>query len=262
MMIKLILLWIALAAVARAEQMPDVVGEAFDLSGDVILYKELHYYSHDGLQQQVIYRSLSGEEIARKSLDYSYGNKVPAYRQQNNLVNESVEVLWLENKLVLSYSTEAGQKLEKNTFDAPESLVIDAGFNFFIQQQWLPLIAGEKLKFSYPVPTRSTIIDMEISRVNCFDEQSLDICFRIEADNLLISWLMDPIEISYHKYSQQLSRYRGLGNVVDAAGDTLKVDIRYYYPDQACQDSAGCDKRPVKQQMGQGDSRQAIIYTL
>jgi hypothetical protein len=219
---------------------PDVIGEAYDLAGEQLLYTEYHYYSDDGLRQQIIYQSADGVEIARKSMDYQAGATVPAFRQDNTRHDEYVEVSWRQDKLVLSYVRDGGDTVSEKVIAAPDSLVIDAGFNAFIQQQWQDLTAGETIGFAYPVPTRSTIMKMKISRVDCDEKNRQPVCFTIKVDNFLLGWLLAPIEVTYDSRSRQLLRYRGLSNVLDANGDGMKVAIRYSYPQQACGEAADC----------------------
>ena len=55
------------------------------------------------------------------------------------------------------------------------------------------------------------------------------LCFKTQPDGLLFRLLLTPIELSYSRHTQQLLRFRGLGNIADKNGNLLKVDIRYNY---------------------------------
>ena len=63
---------------ALAQDWPlQVVGRAFDETGEQLLYSEYHYCGSE-LACMIEYRKPDGELIARKDLDYSYGPHSPA----------------------------------------------------------------------------------------------------------------------------------------------------------------------------------------
>ena len=47
----------------------------------------------------------------------------------------------------------------------------------------------------------------------------------------LLSWLLDPVKLTYDEETQRLLTYRGLTNIRNKDGEGIKAEIRYTYPD-------------------------------
>jgi hypothetical protein len=58
-----------------------------------------------------------------------------------------------------------------------------------------------------------------------------------------------------------LSQYRVLGSVLQTRGNVMKVEIPDYDLVGSCNDSAGCEKSPLRKPLGQGDFYEVITYT-
>jgi len=216
------------------------VGEAFAINSEELLYRETHCQSDDKLTHKVLYKNADGESIAHKSIDYGNGFSMPSFKQTNFQTSEETEVIVDKNQVTLSFisaNREQKQKtFEKNAFsDLP--MVIDAGFDAFIRENWDSLVAGDKLYFQFPLVTRSVVIRLRASASSCSFESSNSQCFKLEMSNWLYRMLADPIELGYDRDQKQLIRYRGLSNIENVSGVGLDVDIRYSYGDlplQAC----------------------------
>ncbi len=212
-----------------------VVGSAFSLGDGQLLYREYHYYSKDLLDHRVIYRSPDDEPVADKTLDYRSGFTTPSFVQQDELYPQLIDVKLQEDRLSIKY-VQKGDSPEKKTLKAKVPLVIDAGFDYFVRENWQSLIdTGKSMDFYYPAPTRLSLMELRMQHQPCSEEirpgeEVSAECFTITSANWLIRVLIDPIEIAYDPQTQQLLRFRGLGNVFDSGGSGMKVDIQYCYP--------------------------------
>ena len=111
-------------------------------------------------------------------------------------------------------------------------LVIDAGFDRYIGDNWESLIADKPRRFRFPVPTRASLVTLKIESAACSFDAKEEQCFKLEMSNWLLSMLVAPIELAYHNKQHYLSRYRGLANIENAKGEGMVVEIRYSYPPQ------------------------------
>ena len=216
------------------------VGEAFSINSEELLYRETHCQSDNKLKREVLYKNPEGESIAYKSIDYRNGFSTPSFKQTNFQTNEETEVTIEKNIVTLSFTDanrEQTQKtFEKNAFsDLP--MVIDAGFDAYIRENWDSLVSGERQQFQFPLVTRTALIELQVSASSCSFQSENSQCFKLEMSNFLYRMLASPIELGYDPGQKQLIRYRGLSNIEDENGKGLDVDIRYSYQDlprQAC----------------------------
>lgn len=195
----------ALPAPAQ-EGEPDVVGTAYDTSGQQLLYRELHFCSDGQLQCKVDYRDPTGAGIAFKELDYSPGPHQPALVMRD-----------LRNDL------------EHVVAASGDELVVDAGFDNYVRSRWDDLSAGEAVRFRFKVVGFDDPIRMKALRQpDCPAEQ---LCLKVTVDSWLLGIFADPIELTYARDSQRLLRFRGVSNLRGPDGESQTVDIRYTYPD-------------------------------
>lgn len=236
----LVFTWACFTAVQATQTKVFSIGEAYSISNEELLYRETHCQSDDKLHREVLYKNPDGESIAYKSLDYRNGFMVPSFKQTNFQTNEETRVTLDDEKVTLSF-TDANreQTLEtltnKNSADLP--MVIDAGFDAYIRQNWDSLVAGQSQSFQFPLASRLTLIELQVSESSCSFQSDNSQCFKLEMSNWLYRMLTSPIELGYDRTQKQLIRYRGLSNIEDENGTGLDVDIRYYYGDiplQAC----------------------------
>tara|TARA_R110000823_G_scaffold27609_3_gene80303 strand:+ start:3187 stop:3879 length:693 start_codon:yes stop_codon:yes gene_type:complete len=203
-----VLLGMAIAVSAAAvEGRPDVVGSAYDESGDELLYRELHFCRDDSASCTVDYRDPAGTTIARKKLDYSSGSHRPSLVMRDLRTDKEYAV--------------------EPEVDAPSATVVDAGFDNYVRSQWSTLTAGEPVHFRFKVVGFDDPIPMKAQQeAGCAEGK---VCLKVTVDSWLIGWLADPIELTYARDSQRLLRFRGVSNLRGPDGESQKVDIRYTY---------------------------------
>ena len=82
----------ALSGVAANQSLPHIVGDAFGLQSNDLVYRETHCNSEDALSSEVFYQRNDGTLIAHKSLDYRSGHTTPSYVQHNIQAGEKIRV--------------------------------------------------------------------------------------------------------------------------------------------------------------------------
>jgi hypothetical protein len=237
LMLALLILSRPLAADVKTGE---TVGLAFDLKSDQLLYRETHCVSADKLAREVIYRDAGGKLIARKLLDYSSGATTPSFVQHNFYSRELVEVAYEQGVVSMAVVDADSRETHKSGSVKPSAklpVVIDAGFDVFVRQNWDSLVAGNSLEFQFPLADRERLVDLRIKPLGCSYPTQTDQCFRLDVANWFLRMLVKPIELGYDVERRRLTRFRGLSNIGDENGNGLVVDIKYDYqdiPGEAC----------------------------
>lgn len=211
----------------------DIIGEAYSLKDQSLLYREYHQINNT--DHLVIYRDPQDKEFSRKTLDYSPSDFAPSFKQYNQWSGELISVNNQQHTLELSYTNEEKDIKKTNTkvINASDTLIIDAGFNRYIQQNWQQIIDGEYTPFNYALADRQDIVKLAIEHADCQQPvEKSQTCFSLGVNNRLLRWLIGSLNLVYDKESKQLMRFTGLANINDQDGKGLKVDIQYYYPAQ------------------------------
>ncbi len=196
---------VAFASASAMEREPDVVGSAYNESGEELLYRELHFCQEGAATCTVDYRDASGDTIARKELDYSPGPHRPS--------------------LVMRDLRNSSEYVVEST--AVDATVVDAGFDNYVRSRWDALTEGEAVRFSFKVVGFDDPLPMKaLKEEGCTEEK---LCLKVRLDSWLIGWLADPIELTYARDSQRLLRFRGVSNLRGPEGESQTVDIRYAY---------------------------------
>lgn len=239
-------LLLALTALATApgtyatESSGRAIGEARDLKTDEFLYREIYCANGNPDEMEVIYRNDEGNLLARKLLDYSSGRTTPSFVQQNFYSSEVIEVGLTAGNVTMTVVDAANSETKKASStrtDGQVPVVIDAGFDEYVRNNWDSLLAGDKHSFLFPFAERDKLVELRIKKSACTYPSGTHQCFRLELSNWFIRMLVSPIELGYDPELQRLMRYRGLSNIGDGKGNGSVVDIRYDYqeiPERAC----------------------------
>ena len=185
-----------------------IIGEARDLSSGELLYREHHRCEDDGILCSISYVDEGGAVIAKKTMDYSRGDITPLLQ-----IND----YRFERELVIDAEAKAG-------------LVVDAGFDNFIRNNWQELSRNNKVSFNFLIPGRDSPLKMEAHQSKSGDCESSALCLVVALDNWLLAAITDPILLTYSRESRRLLRYRGISNLASNDGKSQEVDILYSYP--------------------------------
>ena len=209
------------------------IGIVKNSDGEVV-YEEHHKHKADtkGGITQVEYIDPNDKLIAEKTIDYDCRASAPNYILSMNQADDWVEqVQWQSNKLVV---TQPGSKKELDA-DASQSLVIDAGFDNFVFENWQALNQGQEKEIDFlHVPGNSLfplVIKMESgnSDVELSDDVVL---FKIKPENKLFRLFFEPIYLAYNKNSKQLDYYSGPTNLrgeIQGLKKSKQIAIKYRY---------------------------------
>jgi len=184
----------------------EATGSARSVDGGELLYREFHRCEPGGVHCRVEYRGADEHLFAFKQLDYSRAPWAPSVHFEDSRHDEQ-------------------QTIEADKVDA--GVVIDAGFDNFVREQWPALVAGETVVFEFqpvaldrPIAMRATVEE------NCERER---LCIRVQPNNWLLGLVVQEIDLVYSRAGQRLLEFRGVSNIADSEGRSQAVEIRYEY---------------------------------
>lgn len=223
-----LLLCLLLAGPASA--FDTLIGEAFDLDSDELLYREYHRYTRENGQlatAEVEYRAPDGRLIGTKQIDYRPSLYRPAFHTElyDGRYVEGME--YVDDGLRVYQRKGEDAREKSRIIPAREAMVADAGFNNYVARRFDDLVDDRQVQFQFVVPSRLTAIKFDARRTG---ERKLEatpvVDFRVELSSFL-SLFIDPLILSYDPVSRQLIEYRGLSNVRAPDGEPYVARIRY-----------------------------------
>lgn len=218
----------------------DIIGEAFSVDGEQLIYREYHFLNSSDRTHRVVYSWPNGETFAEKSVDYSTGFTTPSFLQKDQQTGELITVEVEQNAITLRQSrSSSSPSAARETVLRPDNqLVIDAGFDHFVRRHWQALLAGDVMDFAFPSVHQQTLYQLRIRHQVCNVDTAAAKsgaereCFIIEPQNWFARIWVQGIELVYQRADQRLLRYTGIANILPA-GEDNRVDIRYHYADSA-----------------------------
>ncbi len=161
---------LAAPASGYAKPVGETIGEAYDLDSEELLYRETHCLIADESERKVIYQDGEGELIALKRVDYASGEITPSFVQQNFYSSQRIEVAMEQDQVTMSVFDADNPEAAEVSSEAPAPgtpLVIDAGFDPFVRNNWDALVDGEIKEFAFPFAAHSSLVDLRIRRFGC-----------------------------------------------------------------------------------------------
>lgn len=218
-----------------ASDTAQVIGEAYSLDDQKLLYTEQHLWTSEH-QRLVRYISPTGNLIAKKQVDYQASRVSPNVEQVNELAGELVRVTRLDNgKTQIDYRETEKSRIKSETLRTPAQQVVDAGFDEYVLANWEALLAGKVLTMDFVAPSRQTHVSFSVKQRACeatpAQEDKRLVCFQIKPKGFIYRLALDPINLTYQRDTRRLQRFTGMGNIADESGDYMNVDIRYQYRD-------------------------------
>lgn len=211
-----------------------VSGEAFDLKNNKLIYREYYSPMNENNEVTVTYAKPNGKVFATKTLFYTGEVTQPEFELHDKRDDEKVSARFVSGRLVLSHSLNFAT--DQTTVMDNASLVIDAGFDAFIQKNWDKLTSGKKVLFDFALPSQVMTIKLQAQEVSA--EKSLVSTstsaanwryFLITPANKFKSIFATPIHLAYSPENKYLMRFQGRSNLDSDKGDPLNVRIEYEY---------------------------------
>lgn len=222
------------ALVASAEDNYVVAGTAYNLENNQVAYRELYTLIDENRQVRVDYVTPEGERFASKTLTYGGEPFQPEFEFKDDRDDEIIGAKFEGPHLILIHAHD-DMRNERKLYDNAR-IVIDAGFDAYIQLNWDQLIAGKQLRFDFAFPTRLTTINLEIRKIPAAESPVYDqeygkqwAYFRIKPSNKFAAFFSEPIYVAYDPNGKYLMRFHGRSNIDDEHSGPWDVRIEYEY---------------------------------
>src|SRR5690606_20745626 len=124
------------------------IGTAWSQDKSRMLYQEFHFAENPelNLPTRVQYRNPDGSLIAEKSMDYSLSMTAPAITQIDYRNNARISTGFLPDtrppQVRVGFQAHDSNQYREETIPYRDSMVVDAGFDTFIRNNWERMISG------------------------------------------------------------------------------------------------------------------------
>jgi len=233
---SLSVLIIFFASQAYAYNTVRVYGDARDIETSAAIYTEEHRISSDA--HQVIYRQPNGSLIAKKNIQYTRGYSTPTFQLYDERFGRTSGSHWKDGEWSVWQQEKSGKRQEKKV-STEKSLVIDAGFNHFVLENFETLEKGNALDFTFAITDPPMALPMTIQKKDCKDAVFSSsgnnvLCLKVVTHNIFYRMFIPVIYLAYlqspdDNISHLLSLYQGPSNLTDNRDKAQNVRIHYRY---------------------------------
>ncbi len=204
-------------------------GTAYDSDGRE-LYSESHWSTIDGgeTRRVVLFTCPDGKPFARKRVAETGQTLAPLFELDDARYGYREGVrLDADGKREVFIRRSSGQTEQTAPVDAAKRLVVDAGFDRFIIQQWDALLAGQEQKVEFLLPSRLRTYAFVLKPTGTDQIGGTPVQrFRLELDSWF-GFALPAIDMAYAKDTRALREYSGISNIRDNNGKNLKVRIEF-----------------------------------
>ena len=210
------------------------IGVVTNSEGEIV-YEEHHDHKADarGGISKVSYKSLDDKLIAEKTIDYDCRTSAPNYTLTMSHHEQWIEqVKWQTKNQLVVIQPESEKVIDAVDSDA---LVIDAGFDNFVFENWQQLILGieKEIDFLHVPGNRLFRLVIKLENNSADIDVTDDVAlFKITTKSKLFRFFSDPIFLAYNKLSKQLAYYSGPTNLrgeIKGLEKSKQVAIKYRY---------------------------------
>jgi len=203
---------------------PDVVGKAYSQKNRQLVYTE-EYYHITSDEHYIKYKSPEGKLFARKVVNYQSSSFAPEIEFVNDLINEEIVIAYkLADHIQVGYKNRKKSEYIIQNISLVKNLVVDAGFDNFIRENWKPMQEFQAQSIKFVIPSRLKVIELQVYKQDCPGFE----CFLIEPEQWLLKRLVKPILLFYDD-EKRLIKFSGRSNIADENGKYQNVDIEYQY---------------------------------
>jgi hypothetical protein len=212
---------------AASDEYREYLGTATARHGRDFLYREYHILRYrDGrlAERTVLYSCADGAVFARKRMTYVQA-AAPDFDfiDASNGMQEGVRTQGAARSMFFK----ADQAAAERSAPLPQSseLVVDAGFEAFVQAHWNDLMRRPAVPLRFLVPSRLQAMEFEVQhlRSDHFEGKPTEV-FRMKLSGVL-GMLFSGIELAFSATEHWLVHYEGLSDLRDPSGSNLQVNI-------------------------------------
>lgn len=210
-------------------------GRAYDAKTDQFLYLEKHkvILDEEGNYEssRVQYIDEKGELFASKQVSYEASLTAPSFTFFDYRTDSQVTVQNRVKSIKLTSKTGSTETTQDVDIARPSGLVVDAGFDRFIYENWEYLLQNKDVSFAFLAISRAMVVSLDVKEKNRMNDS---VVLVVEPSNFFLKLLVDPIELTYNIDSQRLTRFEGLTNIAKSTNGKVQDDhyvavIQYEY---------------------------------
>lgn len=219
---KQILIAVLLAGFVQqaAATVSHTIGVARDASDNSVRYIEHHQYSEDG-QHEIRYFDPGQNILLEKLMAYEGLPQHPRIEQKDYISDTNIVIRYDTDRATMV--TSKGPVTEDFTFEVTPDIVVDAGFDAYIRENWENFKNGKTHNVTFAIAGQSRLLPMKIERT-AFSESGAS--FKVQPANWLVRMLLPEIQLSYNE-ERQLTRYEGFSNLKPSSGQSRTVIIEF-----------------------------------
>ena len=217
--IMFVIIFLTLAQVTNAA-VRHTVGIARDADDNSIRYVEHHQYSENG-DHAVRYFDPARNVLLEKEMAYTGLPQHPSILQRDYVRDMEINLRYDADQAVMVTSKDGGS--EKFTFDVTPDIIVDAGFNAYIRENWESFSEQPKQSVTFAIAGQSRLLAMNIERQAISADGA---SFVVKPANWLVRMLLPEIQLNYDR-ERQLARYEGFTNLKAKSGKSRNVVIEF-----------------------------------
>ncbi|MDX1569985.1 MAG: hypothetical protein R3200_05820 [Xanthomonadales bacterium] len=207
------------------------VGYAYSPDSDELVYSEIHRERLGESGQTILlteYRDPNGVVFATREVRFEGLDPTPTFELSDRRI-DYVEGAVDQGEKLLVYKVVKGHRQEETLTPGQRPLVVDAGFDRFIQREWEVLQSEAFVRLDFVSCDRLSLVALRASKHAARETQYGTVSdFRLEPNNWFFRLLVDSIRITYRDEDRQLLEYEGISNIRGADGRSLVV--RIFFP--------------------------------
>jgi hypothetical protein len=224
------------AASAAAPEIWRFYGYAYELGSNRYLYTEVHEQYVDvendrWLRGTITYYTPQGKLFGRKTLDFAKDPAVPEYRMEQYDLGRIEAITDAGDPIRMLLKLRPDKPEKTGSIAKQPSMTSDSGFHAFIRNNFVQIMKGEVLKFSFAVASEFDQFRFKLQRIE--DTTFLGkpaVQLRVEPATLL-SILVEPLYLTYDPEDRELLEFRGISNIHDLKTGKA-IMARIIYPPQ------------------------------
>lgn len=213
------------------------IGKAYDIETNELIYTEFQEeIVQDGktMLTTVTYKDPKDNTLVKKSVDFSPGPWQPTFRMEDQRDGYLEGAEWRNDILFVLGRENDQEPLEEEKLESEQPLVIDAGFDLFVRDNWENLLAGQEVEFNFVAPARFDTFEFQVSQAKSTNYRGRQAqVFEMRPTSRFLSFLIGgSIMLTYDQETRRILEYSGLSNIrKDIGKSNYKVRIEYEYPD-------------------------------
>ena len=205
---------------------------AFEVKTNAFLYTENFSLFKNGageLIASVNYVSPENEILATKKVNFKSSRLAPVFEtiQYNKDLIEGVR--YDGDELVLYREFISTQVREEKRVPIQDNVVADAGFHYFILQEWDALISGTSIPIQFALPNQLEVYPLLVKYKGQKQWEGRSVqSFEIVFGNVLFRWLVPPIRLRYDSETKALLSFEGISNLLFEEGQrVVRLEMLY-----------------------------------